>query len=195
MDFNAIEVRREGIFKDAVLNAAQSKGMAIIAEAQQKSSRELAQAKALCEEADHEFVARSLAREAEKEHSAALQAARAALLEQRAKLVDELFEDIRAALAEFAAGEEYPRWLAAKAEALAGFAKGGPAPTLHLRPADRRHGEALLKALPCASLAEDPAIVLGGLCLAVGNVRYNETLDAALAAERESFFKTCGLCL
>ncbi len=127
MDFNAIEVRRESIFKDAVLNAAQSKGMAIIAEAQQKSSRELAQAKALCEEADHEFVSRSHAREAEKEHSAALQAARAALLEQRAKLVDELFEDIRAALAEFAAGEEYPRWLAAKAEALAGFACRPPA--------------------------------------------------------------------
>lgn len=187
MDYNQLELNRETLFKDAVLNAADSKSMDIIAEAQRKSNEVLAKAKLLCEEADHELISSALKRDGDREHSAALAEARRGLLARRQELVEELFGEVEARLADFAKSKDYPAWLAGKAKKAAEGLKGD-ALTVHIRPADEGQAAALEKALPGCTLAPDASIVLGGVKVTDGKVQYDETLDEALRAEKERFY-------
>lgn len=192
MDYNQVELRRETLFKDAVLSAAETRSMEIISEAQQKSAQEIAAAKRACKEADHDVIAQGLARDAEREHSALLQQARRELLQHRTQLVDELFAQLRQRLASFAAGDGYAAWLQAKVEKHKADIAGVPV-VIHLRPADMRHADELQQALPGSTVQPSGAILLGGLTITAGKLLYNETLDAALEAEKEQFYKNSSL--
>lgn len=190
-----VEARRETIFKDAVLSAAETQRMEIIGDAQRQSNETLQAARAACGQADEKLLLAAMDQAAEKEHSAAVQAARRQLLQHRAQLVDGLFEEVEERLAAFAKSKKYPGWLAARLKARAPALEKGAQPVICLRKEDEKHGAALKKALPKARLQQDAGIRLGGLKVSDGKRLYDETLDAALAEEMERFYKESKLTL
>lgn len=187
MDFNKSEPRRETVFKDAVLSAAEAKAMEIIGEAQRESTRQIAQAQSQCGADSHDAAEKTLRPQVERERSAAAQAARRALLEHRAALVGDMFCKVEERLRAFVQSEGYPAWLAGKASACP---TGGQAPAVHLCGADMRHAAAIKAVLPDARVTEDPAIKIGGLKVGLGRMLYDMTLDTALEEERDLFTKS-----
>lgn len=55
--------------------------------------------------------------------------------------------------------------------------------------------DTLKKALPGCTVQADSSIRLGGLTATDGRTLYDDTLDLALRAEKESFYQTSGLNL
>lgn len=193
MDYNQIELQRETQFKDAVLNAAEDKAMQIIADAQQSSARLLEDAKKACEAAGHEQMTAHLQQEAEREHSATMQNARRELLNTRRELVDDLFAEVAQRLADFTTSKPYGPWLATSIQKRAALLPEGSAVTVYLRPQDAQ-SEAVQKALPAGCQVQaDSAIRLGGAKVAGGKVLYDDTIDAALEAEKTNFYQTSKL--
>ncbi|MDL2294698.1 hypothetical protein LJC60_08765 [Ruminococcaceae bacterium OttesenSCG-928-D13] len=196
MNYNQLEMRRETIFKDAVLSAAEAKSMQIIGEAQRTAAGQLAEAQAACEEADHDAIKSALAPDNEREHSTALQLARQELLRHRAGLVESLFADVEKQLDRFAESPEYPRWLVCKLTETAGNAQNGSEIEIYMRKDDMKFKNNLLAAASAgAKIAEDETIRLGGIKVRVGKRLYDCTLDDALRLEREQFEETSGMTL
>ena len=69
----------------------------------------------------------------------------------------------------------------------------GQGVTVLLRPTDESKQGLLRAVFPQASFETDRAIRCGGFKLVVGRVLYDETLDAAFAAEQERFTAESGL--
>lgn len=195
MDFNQIEMRRETIFKDAVLSAAEARSVEIISGAQQQAAKQLAEAQAACKLADHDAIAATLAMDTEREHSAAMQAARQDLLRHRVELVDGLFGEVEQRLATFAQGKDYEGWLVKKIKNEAKNAQKSDEYVVFVREDDIKHKDKLAKALPGARVEVDDTIRLGGAKLKAGRVMYDLTMDAMLEDERERFTQTSGLLL
>lgn len=193
MDINQNELRQVTLFKDSVLSAADARRMDIITQAQQDSDKTLADAQAQCQLADHESVTQRMALDTERQTSAATQAARRQLLAAREKLVEDMFRQVEARLLDFTRDEKYGDWLAEKLAARP-FEKGA-AVTIALRGADMAHAKRLEKALPGSKVAQDDSIRLGGFTATDGRVRYDDTLDTLLAAEKEDFYLNSGLIL
>ncbi len=190
-DINQLELHRETLFKDAVLNAAETKGMEIIAEAQTKSAEELAKARKLGAHADHDAILARVSRETEKDYSLHAQQERRKLLSYRGELVDQLFSDVEKRLAAFTETKEYDAWLLSRAER---HAELGPGVVWLARGADIGRLEKAAKKAG-AGLEEDASIRLGGIRLRSGARLYDETFDAALRAERERFTIESGLSI
>lgn len=111
------------------------------------------------------------------------------LYAQREQYVNEILARVRADLAAFVQSEAYGDFLEKKAGKLCAQWPGG---TLRLRPEDRAFGERLGK-YGCP-VETDPAIHLGGLVLydpEKGAV-IDESLDAALEAQKEWFQRNSG---
>ncbi|MDL2327145.1 V-type proton ATPase subunit E [Ruminococcaceae bacterium OttesenSCG-928-A11] len=195
MNFNQIEMRRETIFKDAVLSAAEAKSMEIISAAQQEAANRLAEAQAGCEETDHDAMMAALAPDTEREHSMALQQARQALLHHRTELVDGLFDDVEKQLAAFAKGPGYREWLLKRLNALAETAQKGDNAKVYVRKEDICLEKELKTAIDAAEVIEDEAIRLGGAKVQCGQLLYDLTLDDALWEEKERFEETSGMTL
>ncbi len=195
MDFNQLELDRQTMFKDAVLSEAEAKSMAIITAAHAEGEEELRKARLLCEEADEASITARLAQAVEKEYSTVAQNTRRQLLLHRAQLVDGLFAEIEKDLADFAGGKGYLPWMKKKLLGYATFAKEHKNVTIFLRPADSKNAAALEKALPGVTVRQLEEIRLGGFRIQGGNQLYDETLDEALAEEKQRFFLESGLRL
>ncbi len=189
-DINRLESSRETQFKDAVLNAAEMRGMEIIAKAQRASVKTLQDAQEACRQADEASVWAAMARDTKRQENALTQAARQELLRYRAQVVDALFARVQDEVSAFVQGEGYAAWLAQKLSRRAGsFAKNTKL-TVWLRPQDMGLQKAAQEALPGAKVLPDAGIRLGGAKVAGGRVLHNDTLDEALRAEREAFAKS-----
>lgn len=189
------ELRQITLFKDSVLSAADAKRVEIIADAQRESDEALAAARKMCELADHDVIENRLAMDTQRQISAATQVARRELLAVRQTLVESLFAEVEAQLLAFATTPAYGSWLAKKLAAHRGaFAEGAPL-TVYVRPADMTHAKALQQALPACAVQPDETILLGGLKAADGQVQFDDTMDLALATEKEAFYSQSGLNL
>ena len=189
-DLDQIELRRETLFKDAVLNAAEMQGMEIIAQAQRESVKTLQAAQAACQQADHESVQTGLERDARRQESALMQDTRRDLLRHRTQLVDRLFAQVEEKLAAFANGKDYAAWLEKKVRQRTEGAADGAGLTVWLRPADMKLEKAVRKVLPGAQVQADADIRIGGVRVSDGYILYDDTLDDALQTEREAFTKS-----
>lgn len=122
------------------------------------------------------------------------------LFQRRGELTGELFEKAEVRLKEFAASPEYPDYLCRKAEkAKAVRGNGGKEQVVLLvMPDDLRWKERLAESCgaPC-EVREDASIRLGGLRFALeqSGLEADETLDAALDAQRQWFYENAGLFL
>ncbi|NLW78118.1 MAG: hypothetical protein GXY32_01730 [Ruminococcaceae bacterium] len=192
MDFNQVELQRETLFKDAVLNAAEDKAMEIIADAQKASAQMLEDAKHAGDAAGHEQMTANLQQNAEREHSAAMQSIKRELLQTRRQLVDELFAEVEQRLADFVAGKTYGAWLASSLKKHAGLDAGKDGIVVYLRPQDAGD-PAVLEALPGCRVEADASIRLGGARVSNGRVLFDDTIDAALEAEKTNFYQTSKL--
>lgn len=120
------------------------------------------------------------------------------LYERRAQLTGEVFLKAEESLAEFVSGPEYPEFLRQKAEKAGNLRKGGEAVLLQVRPADLQLSGELLQACGMPARVEaDETIRLGGLRFALEQTGWkaDETLDAALEAQRQWFYENAGLFL
>lgn len=198
MDYNQLELERETMFKDAVLNAAESKSMEIISRAQEKSARIITEAKRKAGQKAEEIAHTKHGKDAERQVAVAQAEARQSLLFHRSVLVDEIFSDVKKELEAFAESAKYEKWLAGKIAACAAKAGGGDAKEkaeVFLRPQDMKHKAAAEKALPGCVVTEDSSITIGGAKVRFGGVLYNETLDEAMLEAKEKFYAESGLSI
>ena len=112
-------------------------------------------------------------------------------LEARRAMAQSLFDEVEGRIAAFTATAGYDAWLTGRAQRHAALA--GQGVTVLLRPADESKQGLLRAVFPQASFETDRAIRCGGFKLVVGRVLYDETLDAAFAAEQERFTAESGL--
>lgn len=116
------------------------------------------------------------------------------LLDRRSQYAQQIFDQVKARLADFAAGPDYPAWLLRKAGAMAkGYSQ--PGGVLKLRPDDEKYMADLQREVgQLYQLQTDPSIRLGGLLLENAGQRYlvDETLDRALEEQKEWFYKNSG---
>ena len=120
------------------------------------------------------------------------------LYERRIQLTDEVFQKAEESLSEFVSGQEYSEFLRQKAEKAGKLRKDGEPVLLQVRPADlHQSGELLLACGMPARVEEDETIRLGGLrfVLELTGWKADETLDAALEAQRQWFYENAGLFL
>lgn len=195
MNLNQMEMERENVFKDAVLNAAEAKAMEIVAEAAQKREAEIRRAHLRIKETDHNLMEANMKRKAEREFSAIAQQAKKELLEHRAQLVNSLFADVEAKLEAFVQSDAYPEFLCARLQQHTSDFDPAISLTVYLRAQDMEHAKMLKKVVPGCSVQENRDIRFGGLKVADGHRLYDETLDAALEAEREAFYASGELML
>ncbi|MGD9559272.1 MAG: V-type ATP synthase subunit E [Oscillospiraceae bacterium] len=192
--FEQLEMQREASFRDAVMDAAKAQSEAIVQKARAEAEAALRAARqqgaAARPESDDERRAEAL-----REHSTALLKAKQEVLAARQRLVDGLFAEVRQRLSDFAASDAYPPWLAQKLAARAAQAQDGQPVEVFVRPADMAHAALLQKALPGCTVRPNADIALGGARVQSGRLLYDDTLDAALQAEREAFTRTSGLSL
>lgn len=188
MDYKQVELTRQTIFKDAILSQAEAKSMEIISQAGKKHDEEVALAQSLCVECDQNTIQANLTRDTERVLSEAAQSARKELLEYRAGLVEKMFAKIEARLVAFTESEEYKDWLVAKLEQHANFHSGTETPVIYLRPSDMDFADFLIQKLPGSTAAALPSIRLGGIKTGFGNILFDDTLDEALAQQRENFY-------
>lgn len=106
-------------------------------------------------------------------------------------MAQSLFDEVEGRIAAFTATAGYDAWLTGRAQRHAALA--GQGVTVLLRPADESKQGLLRAVFPQASFETDRAIRCGGFKLVVGRVLYDETLDAAFAAEQERFTAESGL--
>lgn len=194
-DFNQLELKRETLFKDAVLNAAEMQGMEIIAQAQRESVKTLQEAQAACQQVDRGSVQATLERDSRRQESAVMQQARQGLLRHRSQLVDALFAQVEEKLAAFVDGKDYAAWLEKKLGQRTKGAADGAGLTVWLRPADMKLEKVVKKVLPGAQVQADADIRIGGVRVSDGYILYDDTLDDALRAEQEAFTKSGALGL
>lgn len=201
-EFNQIELRRETLFKDAVLSEAEAKSMEIVAEANKTRTRELEQAQLACGTANHDVIQRRLARDNDREYSGLAQQARRDLLAFRAKLVDRVFSEVEARLVAFREGPEYDGWLTARllecsfvpgAQVLVCHTDDPSKSVVQLRRADSAHEDTIKKALPGCTVEYTDDILLGGLRVQRGSFLFDKTLDSALETEKQRFYENSGL--
>ncbi|MDL2325138.1 V-type ATP synthase subunit E [Ruminococcaceae bacterium OttesenSCG-928-A16] len=193
MDINKPEmVGLDNQFKTAVLDTAQNQAREIVARAEKKRTEVLHQARLQCAVANHDALAAAYSRKTEQQFAATAQQTRQQLLAWREELVQQVFAAAEQELLQFAAGPQYPAWLASKVAAHANNI-GMAAATILLRAADMPLTAQLQKALPGSTVQQDDNIRLGGFKLAVGNRLYNETLEVALEQQKEEFYTTSGL--
>ena len=189
-DFNQLEMRRDSVFKEAVLSLAEARSMEIIAEAGKKRAEELEQAYKMAESADYAQVKEQYYKESEKEFMSVASQARQDLLSYRQELAESLFAEAAKKLAEFTKSEEYPAWLAGRLRAHASLAESGRPLTVRLRGADLALKDRLANEWPGLSFAEDATIRLGGLKVDDGKVLFDETIDEKLREEQERFYES-----
>ncbi len=188
MDMVQLELKRETIFKEAVLSQAEARSMEIIAEAGRQRAKALEAAYAQCEAADPAVIGAKLAREAEQRYASIAGQAHRDLLAWREQLMAELFGEVEEKLEAFTQSEAYEGWLLQKLAAHKQFAGDGEGITLEVRREDEGLSAALQKALPKAAVHAAPDIRLGGVRIAGGHIVYNETLDAKLEDEKKAFY-------
>lgn len=120
------------------------------------------------------------------------------LYARRSQLTDDLFAQARARLGDFVSGPDYPDYLRKKAGKASGLRRGGEEVVLQVRPEDLRYEKDLIQACgaPCRVEAAE-AIALGGLLVSLpeSGRAADETLDAALEAQRQWFYETSELFL
>jgi len=157
---------------------------------------------ALREEAKHEAELR-LKQELEEIHSEAaseiseLHTERTRkLIDKRDQLVADVFKEARAKLVEFTESSEYKAWLAQKAKEAAAYNFTNA--VIKLRQADMSLADDVKNAYgqACDIEASDD-IVIGGLIVEDQNsaMVVNETLEFALAGQKDWFNKNSGLVL
>lgn len=114
------------------------------------------------------------------------------LYKKREEYLDTLIDEVRARLAAFCVGPDYPAYLKRNAEALAARYSYDNC-VLRVRPQDMAHAEMLRAAYSgCTVEADgDAAITIGGLVLSCSErgLEVDSSLDAALREERERFYK------
>lgn len=190
MDIKPLELKRETIFKDAVLSQAEASSMEVIAEAGRQRAKALEDAYAQCEAADPEMIAGRLAKEAERSYAAISGEAHRELLAWREGLVAELFGDVEARLAKFTSSDAYGPWLLEKLAAHADFTKDSEGITLQLREEDASFAPGLQKALPKATIEYAADIRLGGVRIMGRRVLFDESLDSALLDQKQAFYES-----
>lgn len=191
MDIKPLELRRETIFKDAVLSQAEAGSMELIAEAGRARAKALEDAYASCEAADPALIAKRLARQADRSVAAISGEAHRDLLAWRESLVAELFGEVEKRLAAFTGEEGYTPWLLARLKKHGDFTgPAGAGITLTLREEDKALAPALQDALPQAAVETANDIRLGGVRIANGKILWDETLDAALQAQKQAFYES-----
>lgn len=190
MDIKPLELKRETIFKDAVLSQAEASSMEVIAAAGRQRAEALEAAYAQCEAADPDMIAGRLAKEAERSYAAISGEAHRELLAWREGLVTELFTEVEARLAKFTASSAYEPWLLSKLAAHEDFTKGGEGITLQLREEDASFAPVLQKALSDAAIEYAADIRLGGVRIAGKRVLYDESLGSALQEQLQAFYES-----
>lgn len=119
-----------------------------------------------------------------------------ALFQKRAELTDQLFEKARQQLLDFSGcAGEYGLFLQEKARRVMQLCPDGQGLTLLVRPQDRAFEGQLRQICGAqAALEEDATIQIGGLrARLAGGTVIDETLDAALEAQREWFYDHAAL--
>lgn len=189
-DFNRMEISRETIFKESVLSLAETRGMEIVAEAGKKRAYDLEQAyKQSAQKADYDTVRSKYALASEKEFATIASHARRELLTFRHGLVEDFFARAEEKLRAFAESAAYGPWLAASLKKHTDMIETGDA-VVSLRPADEGRKQDLQALFPTLQFESDGSIALGGLKVRGGRILFDETLDAALHAERMAFYES-----
>lgn len=191
MNTRDIDLKRETLFKDAVLSQAEARSMEIIAAAGRRRAEALNAARASCELADPALISARLSREARQRFAAISGEAHRELLAWREGLVADLFADVEKRLAAFTQTDEYAGWLLAKLEKHRDFTKqDGEGIFLVLREEDAPLAGKLQSALPKAEIVYALDIRLGGVRISNGKMMHNETLDAAMDDQRQAFYQS-----
>lgn len=188
MDFEGLELKRETIFKDAVLSQAEARGMEIVANAGKKRAEALEAAYAQCDLADPAVIRKEITIDNERQYASIASEAHKEMLAYREELVAGLFDAVAQKLEAFTREDKYEDWLKARLEKHKDFTGTGEGITLFLREADMRLAEGLKKALPGCEVKAAKEIRLGGLKISNGKVLYNETLDDAMTEQKERFY-------
>lgn len=178
-------------FEDAVIDGAERKAAAIVVEAEQYRQSELRAASQGSGAAELERKRQELLTARSQYAAKRRQGSRRQLLETRRAMAQSLFDEVEGRIAAFTATAGYDAWLTGRAQRHAALA--GQGVTVLLRPADESKQGLLRAVFPQASFETDRAIRCGGFKLVVGRVLYDETLDAAFAAEQERFTAESGL--
>lgn len=191
MDIKPLELKRETMFKDAVLSQAEAHSMEVIAEAGHARAKALEDAYASCEAADPVLIGKQLAREGDRSVAAISGEAHRDLLAWREGLVADLFGEVEKRLVAFTTGNDYAPWLAGRLAKHKDFTgPDGAGITLTLREEDESFAAALQNALPGASVKTVTDIRLGGVRIANGKVLWDETLDTALEEQKQAFYES-----
>lgn len=109
----------------------------------------------------------------------------------REELVGKLMEKVRGRLADFAATKDYQHFLEEKVKQMAQQTPPDENAVLELRSCDMKYGEALSRLYGgCQVRQNDREIKLGGVRIVNSgrNFAVDETLDTALAQQREWFY-------
>lgn len=196
MELQQIKPEHNASFTDAVLEGARSKAAQIVEDAENARRQALSQAQAQCKKADYNLIKKQHMLESRRSEASAKQDARRELLRYREELVQEMLAEVQQQLAAFTASEKYGPWLQSGLRALlAKLPATGGEKNLYLREADMPLAPLLQQMEPGIVVQHAEEISLGGFKLAAGNVLYDETLDAALQAERQKFIQNSGLSL
>ena len=115
--------------------------------------------------------------------------ARASLAQKRMELTDQVFSDVREALAAYTKTEAYAQWLIQSATRLCD--RLGTGCVLYAREQDMKLLQGKLPA--GVSVSADEAIVLGGLKAQNAQISADDTLDSRLAAQKDWFLENSGL--
>ncbi len=217
-DFDRLQVQKGVLFKDAVLGLAETKSLSIISEAGKKRATDLEEAYKLAANSDYEVVKNRYIKENEKQFMSVSTTARREILEERQKLVQELFLAVEDKLQTFTKSNAYPAFLTSLLQGgaadighdtpddvpsrIAGFLGGllsrvaggneedKPTLTVHLRPADQKYTTILQSILPSATFVEDKSIRLGGLKVDDGHIMFDESLDRRLEDAKNRFYES-----
>lgn len=195
MDYKQVELSRQTIFKDAVLSQAEARSMEIIAKASKKRADDLQQLKETSETVDYAPIKARLALEKERDLSAAEQRYRKELLEHRALLVSQLFEKIKTRLQKFTQTEGYKDFLLQTLKKHQNFVAEAKPLHIFLRPEDLQYQPELEKAVSGCKIEQESRIEIGGIKISSGNILFDETLDEALAQQKEEFYTSGKLTL
>lgn len=179
-------------FTQAIIDAAERRAEALITGAEREKAEMLRAA--VNNGSQTEYIRLSnLAENTRSQMKAnAAQVMRRELLQYRESLVKRLTDKVREQCKIFAAGAEYKAFLQSRINKYADYLNGGMA-CAYVSAGDKKLVTELCKAYKGVEVTDDSEITLGGIRLAIENKIYDETLDAALAREKEKFLSYCGL--
>ncbi len=179
-------------FVQSIREDGERRCKAIEAETERLLSEEMEQARSV-EEKKAERMIRFEQERMEAEFNRTLSAqgaqARASLAQKRMELTDQVFSDVREALAAYTKTEAYAQWLIQSATRLCD--RLGAGCVLYAREQDMKLLQGKLPA--GVSVSADAAIVLGGLKAQNAQISADDTLDSRLAAQKDWFLENSGL--